>query len=261
MTPTDDLTTIRDVGEWLAASPPRELTPHQRAALSLIDDQLPPAVQQEFSDLWRSSESPAVTPALPVPAPAWAVPLGGVPYYSQRDSGQVSQRDRTCFSSSCAMLLETLRPGTLVGPNGDDAYLKVVQRFGDTTNPDAQVKALETYGIKARRIVTADFELLERHIAGGIPVPCGWLHRGPVDSPHGGGHWLIAYGIDGTHLTVHDPWGEPDLVSGATIGSNGRALRFSRQNFGKRWMVEQVAGGGYRYAPGNGWAIVVDSVA
>jgi hypothetical protein len=159
------------------------------------------------------------------------------------------------------MLLETLRPGTLVGPNGDDAYLKVVQRFGDTTNPDAQVKALETYGIKARRIVTADFELLERHIAGGIPVPCGWLHRGPVDSPHGGGHWLIAYGIDGTHLTVHDPWGEPDLVSGATIGSNGRALRFSRQNFGKRWMVEQVAGGGYRYAPGNGWAIVVDSVA
>ena len=416
MTPTDDLTTIRDVGEWLASQPPRELTPRQLAALSLADSGLTPAGRQEFSDLWRSSEPPesaAVAAALPLirqfegcqltaypdpesgglpltigwgsttdlqgrpfqagdtitqqeaddllsrrvasderllaqripcwgrlstnqraallsfsyncgngwygaegfatltgalaagrfddvpaalmlyvnpggpseqglkrrrtaegalwssgtpapapaPAPARANPLVGVPYYSQRDSQQVSQRDRTCFSSSCAMLLETLKPGTLKGPNGDDAYLKVVQRFGDTTDPTAQVKALATFGIKARRIITADFQLLERHIAGGVPVPCGWLHRGPVDRPQGGGHWLIAYGIDQTHLTVHDPWGEPDLVSGATISSNGQALRFSRQNFGRRWMVEQVAGGGYRYAPGNGWAIVVDSVA
>ena len=73
-------------------------------------------------------------------------PLVGVPRFQQRDSAQISQRDRTCFSSSCAMLLEAIKPGTLKGPNGDDQYLAVVQRFGDTTDANAQLRALAHYG-------------------------------------------------------------------------------------------------------------------
>jgi hypothetical protein len=42
----------------------------------------------------------------------------GVPLFQQRDSAQLSQRDLTCFSSSCALLLEALKPGTLQGANG-----------------------------------------------------------------------------------------------------------------------------------------------
>ena len=61
-------------------------------------------------------------------------PLVGVPRFQQRD--------RTCFSSSCAMLLEAIKPGTLKGANGDDQYLAVVQRFGDTTDAKAQLRAL-----------------------------------------------------------------------------------------------------------------------
>jgi hypothetical protein len=57
-------------------------------------------------------------------------PLVGVPRFSQRDSAQIAQRDRSCFSSSCAMLLEAIKPGTLKGPNGDDDYLEVVQLPG-----------------------------------------------------------------------------------------------------------------------------------
>jgi len=37
-------------------------------------------------------------------------------------------------------------------------------------------------------------------------------------------------------------------------------LRFSRLNFGKRWMVEPIGGGAYRYAPGKGCAVVVTAV-
>jgi hypothetical protein len=37
-------------------------------------------------------------------------------------------------------------------------------------------------------------------------------------------------------------------------------LSFSRLNFGRRWMVEPIDGGAYRYASGKGWAMVVDSV-
>ena len=65
----------------------------------------------------------------PTPGPVTSstqTPWWGVPYFQQRDSAQLSQRDRTCFSSSCAMLLEALKPGTLQGANRHDAYLAVV---------------------------------------------------------------------------------------------------------------------------------------
>lgn len=187
-------------------------------------------------------------------------PLVGVPRFQQRDSAQLAQRDRTCFSSSCAMLLEAIKPGTLKGPNGDDQYLAVVQRFGDTTDANAQLRALAHYGVTARLVQSADFQLIEQQIARGIPVPCGYIHRGPVDRPTGSGHWLIVVGHTPTQVVVNDPWGEPDLIHGTTLNPNGMGLRFSRLNFGKRWMVEPIGGGAFRYAPGKGWAVVVDSI-
>jgi GH24 family phage-related lysozyme (muramidase) len=186
-------------------------------------------------------------------------PLPSVPRFKQRDSAQLAQRDRTCFSSSCAMLLEAIKPGTLQGANGDDQYLAVVQRFGDTTDANAQLCALAHFGVTARLVQNADFQLIEQQIARGIPVPCGYLHRGPVDRPTGSGHWLIVYGHTPTQVVVNDPWGEPDLIHGTTLNANGMGLRFSRQNFGKRWMVEPIGGGAFRYAPGKGWAVLVDS--
>jgi GH24 family phage-related lysozyme (muramidase) len=219
--------------------------------------------------LWCTSPTPARPPSpgaggspsdLGATGIRHANPLVGVPYFKQRDCAQLSQRDRTCFSSSCAMLLEALKPGTLPGANGDDQYLAVVQRYGDTTDANTQLQALAHYGVTARLVQTADFELIEEQIARGIPVPCGYIHRGPIDRPKGTGHWLIVYGHTPTHLVVNDPWGEPDLLSGATLNANGMGLRFSRQNFGKRWMVEPIGGGAYRHAPGKGWAVVVDAV-
>ena len=208
--------------------------------------------------LWSASPGPAQAAA--AKGGSHPNPLVGVPRFQQRDSAQLAQRDRTCFSSSCAMLLEAIKPGTLKGANGDDQYLAVVQRFGDTTDSNAQLRALAHFGVTARLVQNADFQLIEQQINRGIPVPCGYIHRGPVQRPTGSGHWLIVYGHTTSHVVVNDPWGEPDLIGGTTLNASGMGLRFSRANFGYRWMVEPIGGGTYRYAPGKGWAVVVDAV-
>lgn len=168
-----------------------------------------------------------------------------VPWFSQLDSA-TDQAARMCFSSSCAMLTAFLRPGSLLGPNGDDQYLQTVQSYGDSTDPQAQLKALASYGIKAEFTINADFALIEKQINAGIPVPCGYLHRGSVANPSGG-HWLIVVGYTEKHVIVHDPYGEADLIYGTTVNAVARFCKYSRENFGKRWIVE---------GPGSGWAII-----
>ena len=221
---------------------------HHRAWLQAVLDLLvqhePRALSEgsELRELWQA----AVETKAPAREPAAAVlrhpnPLVGVPRFNQRDSAQLAQRDRTCFSSSCAMLLEAIKPGTLKGANGDDQYLAVVQHLGvadgeqrtigDTNDVSAQLEALAHFGVTARLVQNADFQLIEQQINCGIPVPCGYIHRGPVDQPTGSGHWLIVYGHMPTQVVVNDPWGEPDLIHGTTLNAKGMGLRFSRLNY------------------------------
>jgi hypothetical protein len=239
------------VGDYVAHFDP--VLDHHRAwllvALERLVDHEPEALVMG-GPLWRLwSTAPVEAAGGPAEVPTGASdrpypnPLVGVPHFQQRYSAQLSQLDRTCFSSSCAMLLEFLKPGTLQGANGDDQYLAVVQRYGDTTDANAQLQALAHYGVIARLVQTADFQLIDQQIARGIPVPCGYIHRGPVDRPTGSGHWLIVVGHTPTQVVANDPWGEPDLLSGATLNANGMGLRISRQNFSKRWMVEPIGGG------------------
>jgi GH24 family phage-related lysozyme (muramidase) len=171
-----------------------------------------------------------------------------VPWYGQLDSA-TDQARRMCFSSSCAMLLQYLKPGTLSGPNGDDQYLKRVLQYGDTIDPRAQVRALSSYGIKATFTKVAGWRTIEDQIAKGVPVPCGYLHRGPVTAPTGGGHWLCVVGHTETDLIVHDPLGEADLVNGTTISAVARFQKYSRKHFGPRWEVEGA---------NTGWAIIAE---
>lgn len=176
-----------------------------------------------------------------------------VPYYSQRDSQVPGQAPRSCFSSSCAMLLEALKPGTLSGANGDDRYLRDVLQRGDTTDAGAQVATLASYGVEARFSTQLDWPDVDRQLARGIPVPIGILHHGPVSAPSGGGHWIIIIGrsADGSVYTVHDPWGEMDLLAGVYLHTDGRVRRYSRRNLTPRW---RVGGSG-------GWGIIAEPVA
>ena len=173
-----------------------------------------------------------------------------VPYYSQRDSQMAGQASRMCFSSSCAMLVATLRLDALSGANADDAYLKRVLQYGDTTDASAQLKALQSYGIKARFRQDCDWSDLEKQVNRGVPVPCGFLHHGTPDKPSGGGHWLIVTGYTPTAVIVNDPFGEMNVASGTYAGNRGAGLAYSRKNWGPRWMVE---------GPKTGWAIIAES--
>ena len=175
-----------------------------------------------------------------------------VPYYYQGDSDVAGQAWRMCFSSSCAMLLEALKPGSVQGPNGDDQYLRRVQQYGDTTDPTAQLAALRHCGVRARYSQALDWEDIDRQLEAGIPVPIGILHHGPVTAPTGGGHWILVVGRDAKResVLVHDPAGELDLVAGGypSYGA-GRYVTYSRRNLGARWMVE---------GPGTGWGILAE---
>lgn len=176
-----------------------------------------------------------------------------VPYFPQRDNYR--DASRTCFSSSCAMLLEFLKPGTLPGPKGDDIYIKKVFSIGDTTIASVQLKALASFGVKATYTTTATFAKLDSQLAAGKPVPIGILHHGPASAPSGGGHWIIVIGkkLDenapgGCWYVVHDPWGTIDHATGTYPSTDGRSKHYSRNLLKVRWTVE---------GDGSGYAIIV----
>jgi hypothetical protein len=215
--------------------------PHQRAAMQQFWEAVPSSLKKPDSawvETWRAAGKQDKPRQLTNPL--------RVPYFSQRDSS-TEHALRMCFSSSCAMLLETLKPGTLAGPNGDDAYLGRVLRYGDTTDAMAQLKALASFGIDATLTKHANWRTVEQQIDKGIPVPLGFLHKGSASAPVGGGHWLCCVGYTDQSLVVHDPFGEIDLARGGYLNNWGARLSYSHRNFGPRWMVE---------GPGTGWAII-----
>ena len=122
-------------------------------------------------------------------------------------------------------------------------------QYGDSTDANAQIKALHSFGITARFITNGAFEDLERQIQRGIPIPCGFLHHGSVANPSGGGHWLCAVGITPSHVIVNDPFGEMDLAGGTYPSPKGAGVAYSRARWGPRWMAEGAR---------SGWAIIAE---
>lgn len=207
---------------------------------------LPDAVVTEFARRFRSGDGTAA------PTQQQSSRILEVPYFGQRDNYR--DADRTCFSSTNAMALSFLKPGAI---KADDDYVRTVFSIGDTTEASVQVEALGRYGVKAVFRQDADFDLVRSQINKGIPVPLGWVHRGPVSRPRGSGHWSLAIGYTSAGLVIHDPWGEPDLVGGGTLSAKGSRLQMSYKNFGARWMVEPAGDGTYRHAPGKGWCLIL----
>lgn len=201
-------------------------------------------------------------------APHWSILEPGQPvsktqlnvrYFSQRDS-ETSHALRMCFSSSCAMLAEYLRPGCLgSGNNLDDKYMtQYVFKYGDTTNPVAQIRALRDLGIEAAFKQDLNTSQIMAQIDKGIPVPVGFIHKGPLNALYGDGHWgiIIGYDTKEAQWIVHDPYGDCDLIYGGYPGStNGSLMRYSFKNFNKRWSVKSTSQG-YVYEDSRGWGVI-----
>ena len=155
-----------------------------------------------------------------------------VPFYPQTDNYRDAQR--TCNSSACAMCLEYFKPGTLVGPKGDDAYVRKVFSVGDTTDHSVQTKVLESYGIKSHFSYNLSFADLDRELAARRPVVIGILHRGTLSSPTGG-HMVVVIGKKGEDYVVNDPYGSlNDGYTGAVTNGKGAVYKKSDLNF--RWL-------------------------
>lgn len=166
------------------------------------------------------------------PKPVTSNPLK-LTWQSQLDNASGSGY-RECFSSSMAMI--AMYWGKV---KSDDAYNAVRAKFGDTTDPNAQVKALQSIGLDAQFIKNASAQMVKDEILAGRPVGVGWLHQGPASNPTGGGHWSVISGFDDTHWIVEDPNGEADLVNGGyTAVKNGAQRRYSFKNFNPRFLVK-----------------------
>lgn len=205
--------------------------PHQQVAVHMLYEQMPESLLQDDS-AWvvQYRTKPPVTSSNPIE---------GVPYQSQNDNASGTGY-RECFSSSCAMV--AMFYGKI---ENDDAYNEVRARYGDSTDAQAQIHALRSLGLNANFKTNATIADLEQQIDLGRPTPCGWLHKGTVSYPTGGGHYSVVIGYNESSWIHHDPNGEANLVAGGyTSNLNGENMVYSRQNWNARWIVE---------GDGSGW--------
>jgi GH24 family phage-related lysozyme (muramidase) len=197
-----------------------------------------------YPNHWKIINDPKSSIVSPPSAPSAPVEkVLNIPYYSQRDN--VRDPLRTCFSSSCAMMLKGLKPNSI---DNDDKYIATVFKHGDTTSATAQLEALEDYGVRAEFCQNGSWKDIDAQLDKGIAVPIGILHKGSVTDPSGGGHWICVIGRseDNKSYVVNDPFGELDLVNGGYISTNGAKQLYSKLNLKPRWMVE---------GEGSGWFI------
>lgn len=162
-----------------------------------------------------------------------------VPYYTQLDSEVWGQAERSCFSSSMAMALEYVNPEGVDGD--DDWYLREVLKRGDTVSSTAQIETARALGYDAEFRMDGTEDLLLEILDSGTPVPIGILHKGYVDKPTGGGHWITLIGYDEKYFYVNDPMGDLDLIGGGYPWSGqgkGDGLKYTRKNTLKRWLID-----------------------
>ncbi len=160
-----------------------------------------------------------------------------VPYYSQRDN--LVQPGRTCSSSTHAMLLNFLKPGSVA--SDDEYFRKFVGTWENSTNWDFHTAALEKFGIRSVYRQNLDFEHLYHSLELGYPVAIGVLHKGPLTSPSGG-HVLLITGMDKAKgiFYANDPWGKGFDY----LDHNGQDVAYPiNPSLERRWLADGANSG------------------
>jgi len=208
---------------------------HQRKAIKTLFDQIRDVLKTDehaWVQSYRNTNKPKLTSSAPL----------SVKFQSQNDNASGTGY-RECFSSSCAMV--AMYYGKV---QDDDAYNLIRQKFGDSTDPQAQVRTLRSLGLDASFISNGSTTDIKAAIDSNRPVPVGWLHHGSVSSPSGGGHYSVVVGYDDVSSSwiMHDPNGEASLTTGGyTDNLDGSNKSYSYKNFNPRWIVEGEGSGWY----------------
>ncbi len=212
--------------------------PNHVRAVQILEDTLPASFLQDDSEwvkTYRTKSQPSTSNVL------------SVPFFPQTDNFR--DPNRTCNSSSCAMCLEYFKPGTLLGPKGDDAYIRKVFAIGDTTDHAVQTKVLSSYGVASRFSYNLSFADLDRELAAGRPVIIGILHRGTLSAPTGG-HMVVVIGktTSGDYV-VNDPYGSlNDNYTGPV--TNGKGVVYKKSVLERRWTPD---------GPTSGWGRIFEA--
>lgn len=215
--------------------------PHQNVALSMLQDGVINDTLAEFTTLWRTS-----------PPKPQHINID-VPWYFQRTN-------RTCFSASVAMMGSNNsqvfrdRFPTQSTENGYQRYVRELhQSWGDTTDPNSHIRLLTSLGLTPTFRTDMSLAQMMELTLRGTAVAFGFLHRGSMANPQGGGHWACCRGFteDRNFIIVNDPFGS--LNDGYTGDiNNGRNVRYSRAQMNNRFTVE---------TPGqdsrHGWALYI----
>jgi hypothetical protein len=193
----------------------------------------------QIRDVLKDDTHPWITKYRNKPEVITSNPLK-VPYQSQNDNASGTGY-RECFSSSCAMV--AMYYGKI---ENDDAYNLVRQKYGDSTDAQAQLRTLRSLGLEANFITNGSTSELKAAIDAGRPIPVGWLHKGYVSAPSGGGHYSVVIGYTDKAWVMNDPNGEASLISGGyTDNLDGSNQSYSFKNWNPRWVVEGEGSGWY----------------
>jgi len=224
--------------------------PHQSAAISELQEAMlkaDPTLLNRSQPWFKSwavdgKQTQAPNPHGIISTTDGSVTLPAFPYFPQLDNG--SEGWRQCQTSSIAMCLRYLR---VPGINDDLDYLRIVRRYGDTTDQNAHRQELQYLKVRATFRQNLSATNLLGELKAGLPVAIGILHHGPVSAPTGGGHYIACYGATPTAWRCHDPYGELDLINGGWAhvgGLYGEGILYSHRNLNPRWLHP---------GPFNGW--------
>jgi hypothetical protein len=168
-----------------------------------------------------------------------------VPFFAQiARSGEPTmktawEQGRTCNTSSCAMCAKYLGADV----NDDSYYFNYLKPQGDTTDHNAQTRALATLGIKSVWHTDLDYDDLDRSLELGKPVVIGILHRGTLANPTGG-HMIVVVGRTSSgDYVFNDPYGS-GLDGYTSDVINGYEVTYSRKVLDRRWLTD---------GSGTGW--------
>lgn len=217
--------------------------PHRLAAIKELEDSMPKSLLAENASWYLAWKASGFDQEI------------RVPYFSQRDN-KSNEGFRECFSSSVAMVASFYEK-----VKSDDEYNLKRSYFGDTTQVEAQLRTLKSFGLQAEFRRNGNTKLIEHELENGRPVLVGYLSDGnmlqgepPMCSANGCGHWLVITGYRGKNSSdpqwvVNDPNGFPMLEEGGHHWDySGKNAVISQSLFKPRWEAD---------GPNTGWVILV----
>lgn len=210
---------------------------HQHLAVELID--APISRGYLYAPHWNYQEKEIILPAS---------------YYYQTDNPS-GYGFRECCGTSNAMLANFLLNGELDSEarekgiaQPESIYLKQLALYGDSTDHDANTRALRDFGIDSYWSTSLTLDDYYLSICSGIPVVMGLDYKGPDQ-----GHIVCGVGFKlRDKIVVHDPYGAREGTTDYWLSNLPEAGKFDEYQIGsiiRLWLIG-----------GLGWGRVVTAV-